>query len=246
MGEILWDRCPICGSKNIEELEDEIGICGECNHAFRLRIPGQVKPHYYQKGYWASDKNRQGITSVAPGKEWGGWVGSRIRLLKDFGLLEHEHPERVNIFEFGCSEGMVLYELKKRGYSVMGEDVCAIAGEAERTLGISIDTRPIEEFEAGGHKFDLIMSFHVMEHLRDPMGVMKKLGTMLSDGGRMLLHIPMNDDEYGNPDHFHFFSDASCRKLMEAITVDIQSDFTQYAIHEGAKAQAATYVGRKS
>lgn len=61
----------------------------------------------------------------------------------------------------------------------------------------------------------------------------------------MLLHVPVDDQELGNTDHFHFFTNKSCLRLMEQYTKDIRSDFVYYPITKGGAALAATYVGIK-
>jgi len=246
--DTLWASeqtcCPVCGCKSIDQAND-IGTCPDCGHGFRTRIPKEIMAKYYEKKYWEHDKSRQVIMEVKPSPEWDFWLNSRLQLLESFGLLDHSNPGAVRILEFGCAEGMLLYALKQRGYQVMGNEIGAVADEASKELGIEISRLPIEEFSKSGEKFDLIMSFHVLEHLRDPREVMKNLSEMLSPGGFLLMHVPVNDAEYDNTDHYHFFSHESCMKLMEMYTTDIRSDVSSYEISSGNVAASATYVGRK-
>ncbi len=239
-----WKVCPICGSSNVK-FDAGIGECADCTHKFRQKVPVEIKSHYYDRQYWNNDKNRQGITSVRISEEWTRWVSARLKILEQFGLIGHDNPSDVSVLEFGCAEGMLLYALKERGYRVMGNDVCAIADESAQELEIEISRKPIEEFAKENHEFDLIMSFHVVEHLRDPYEVMKNLSGMLKDGGRLLLHVPVDDQEITNVDHFHFFTNESCIRLMESFTENIKSDFVYYPITKGGAAMAATYVGKK-
>lgn len=239
-----WTHCPICRSKNVSFAEG-IGECHDCTHKFRQHVPLDLLPKYYEKQYWNNDKNRQGITSVRFSEEWSRWVAARMKILESFHLLGHQEPSQFKILEFGCAEGMLLYALKQQGYSVMGNDVCAVVDESMQELGIEISKKPIEEFVKEDKKFDLIMSFHVVEHLRNPLEIMGHLSNMLTKGGVLLMHVPVDDQEVGNADHFHFFSNKSCIKLMEEYTEDIRSDFVYYPITKGGAALAATYVGRK-
>ena len=226
-------------------------MCHKCEHKFRISTPKEILPRYYEKQYWDNDKNRQGISSVKPSDEWTKWVAARLKILKTFQLLHYPEPNKVHVLEFGCAEGMLLYALKQRGYQVVGNDICAITSESERELGINISNLPVEEFcHVWGGYFDLIMSFHVVEHLRDPQAVMKQLASLLKKGGKMLLHVPIDDQELNNADHFHFFSHKSCMNLMEQFTTNIRTDFVYYPIRAGGvpmagKAMAATYVGDK-
>lgn len=49
-----------------------------------------------------------------------------------------------------------------------------------------------EEFD-GANKFDAIFLTHTLEHLDDPVAVLKKVGTWLSDRGRLFLVVPNAD-----------------------------------------------------
>lgn len=123
-----------------------VGECYNCSHKFRQYIPTEILPRYFDKSYWDSDKNRQGITSVRFSEEWSDWVRARLEILESFNLISHQDPSQVKILEFGCAEGMLLYVLKQRGYEVTGNDVCAVTDESVRELGIEISKKPIEEF----------------------------------------------------------------------------------------------------
>lgn len=87
--DIVWDHCPICESRSIV-ICDDIGRCNECNHGFRVHVPGKIKPHYYDRQYWRDDKNRQGIMTLAEEDGWERWIRSRLKILKSFGLIDDE------------------------------------------------------------------------------------------------------------------------------------------------------------
>ncbi len=242
--DIVWDHCPICESHSIV-INDDLGKCNECGHGFRVHVPKEIKLHYFDRQYWNNDKNRQGIMTLSEDDGWERWIRSRLRILDSFGLVNAMQPERKHVLEFGCSEGMLLHKLHQMGYEVMGEDVCNIADEGSKTYGFEISRLPIEEFVYLDYKFDLIMSWHVVEHLRDPLAVMRGLADMLLPEGKLLLHVPVDDFELDNGDHFHFFTDESCRVLMEQVSRDVKSDFMLYPRTSTQRAVAATYVGTK-
>ncbi|MPN55923.1 hypothetical protein SDC9_203607 [bioreactor metagenome] len=43
-------------------------------------------------------------------------------------------------------------------------------------------------------KFDYITLFHVLEHLKDPIQLLKKLETKLTDSGEIIIEVPNADD----------------------------------------------------
>jgi len=42
--------------------------------------------------------------------------------------------------------------------------------------------------------FDVVTAFHVVEHLADPRGFLRKLGDLLVSGGRLVVEVPSADD----------------------------------------------------
>jgi hypothetical protein len=59
------------------------------------------------------------------------------------------------------------------------------------------------------------MSFHTLEHLRNPSSVLAKVANILHPDGAVLLEVPCGEEEYDNTDHLHFFSDTSLRTLLD-------------------------------
>ena len=239
--------CPICKSNNaVSTTNNEILRCNICGHGWRINVPNVEKTielKYKIADYWAQDKNHQGITHIEFSDEWNEWVNGRIHLLDFFDLLTDENPNNFSIFEFGCSEGMLLYALKQRGFDVLGNEVCQIADESQKVLGITILSTPIETLQIARH-FDLIMSFHVMEHLVDPVFVLEKLCKFAKPNGKIFLHIPIDDVEFDNLDHYHFFSIKSLRHLMSEYTSILREDVETYKTINGDVLQVMSILGQ--
>jgi 2-polyprenyl-3-methyl-5-hydroxy-6-metoxy-1,4-benzoquinol methylase len=215
--------------------DTEIRECKVCGHKWRtgtLDSEATVEEKYRSADYWRQDKQHQGINSINPNQEWEKWITARLNLLDSFGLLNVPNLSNVSVFEFGCSEGMLLHALKSRGFDVLGNDVCAIAEESKTVLGIDILTDPIENLSLT-RKFDLIMSYHVMEHLVDPKFVLDRLRKLAKPGGKIFLHIPIDDKEVTNLDHYHFFSPLSMTYLMSLYTKVIKFDIRYYTRANG-------------
>jgi len=223
--------CPICKSNDaVSTSNDEILRCNICSHAWRINVPDAektIEKLYKSETYWARDRNHQGITRIEYSDEWKNWVNSRIRLLESYELLPVEKSNNFSIFEFGCSEGMLLYILKQRGFYVLGNEVNPIAQDSQEALGITILTDPIEKLKIE-ERFNLIMSFHVLEHLVDPDFVLEKICKFAKPNGKIFLHIPTDDVEFDNLDHYHFFSSKSLRHLMSKYTNIIREDLATY------------------
>jgi cyclopropane fatty-acyl-phospholipid synthase-like methyltransferase len=94
-----------------------------------------------------------------------------------------------NILDFGCGAGGFLQMAAK---------------EAEVAHGVELEKRvrdywngqifiysDLEEVES---KYDVITAFHVIEHLPDPISVIKKLNQLLTDNGILIIEVPSSED----------------------------------------------------
>jgi len=242
--------CPICKSNSTTGTSNkEILRCNVCSHAWRINVPDTektIEKLYKSETYWARDKNHQGITSIEYSDEWKKWVNSRIRLLESYEVLPIENASNFSIFEFGCSEGMLLYMLKQRGFDVLGNEVNpTITQAAQKTLGITILTDSIEKLKIE-KRFDLIMSFHVLEHLVDPDFVLEKICKFAKPNGKILLHIPIEDKiiDYVGHDHYHFFTPESLKYLMRKYTNVIKDHVSTFTSADGAVNAVMTILGQ--
>ncbi len=96
--------------------------------------------------------------------------------------------------DVGCGAGLVTEPLARLGAAVTGIDAAhenigaAHAHAANNGLEIEYLTGGIEA--VAGRRFDLVVSFEVIEHVADPAGFVAGLAAALAPGGLMLLSTP--------------------------------------------------------
>lgn len=98
----------------------------------------------------------------------------------------------TSILDTGSGRGHFMAHAASRGYRVQGIEISPIAAlYSEKTYGLkpyvlNLDhsTWHIED------TFDLITMWHVLEHLSDPITVLKKLGNCLKPHGRLIVEVP--------------------------------------------------------
>lgn len=85
-------------------------------------------------------------------------------------------PLGARVLDVGCAEGHVAAELVARGCSVVGVERDPVAAAAARARGVEVRELDIERtaLDVGG--FDCVIFADVLEHLRDPLPVLRAAG----------------------------------------------------------------------
>lgn len=102
------------------------------------------------------------------------------------------------ILDVGCGSGAFLDLAKAVGHEVCGVELNKSAAEkAERKGHVIFEELldNLDETKTGGC-FDLITFFQVLEHVSDPVSVMKRAGSLLRPGGYIAIAVPFADGVY--------------------------------------------------
>jgi 2-polyprenyl-3-methyl-5-hydroxy-6-metoxy-1,4-benzoquinol methylase len=242
--------CPICGNRGRFEFENKVSVlcrCERCDHVYARDLPSDaaLQSLYGDFGYWLKDRVHQGISTIQAGQAWEGFLQARIGILERMRCLA-PHPGRATlVFEIGCSEGILLHELGKRGLQASGCEMnVAVAEQGIRQLGANILTAPFETLALPARHFDLVMAFHTLEHMRFPVEVLAKAAGMLRADGVLLIEVPGGKEEYDNTDHLHFFSEQSLRLLLERFFRATEIVKNEYTNSAGTRIVSLYGVGR--
>lgn len=103
--------------------------------------------------------------------------------------IEKERP--TDVLEFGTATGYLSSEMAKLGCNVTGveqdRDMAEIARPHCREMIVS-DIEALEFDQLG--KYDAVVFGDVLEHLRDPRGILERVGGLLKPGGKVLMSLP--------------------------------------------------------
>lgn len=151
------------------------GMCRGCGVVSQpLRISGE---DVYTESYRliAPEIYARQESPLESAKGIGDWIAERVP------------PGRV--LDVGCAAGNLLDRLARHGWETFGveptTEYARFAGERHRVE--SGFWRP-ELFP--GVSFDLIVSTHVIEHVEDPIEMIRSFARRLAPGGRILLETP--------------------------------------------------------
>jgi 2-polyprenyl-3-methyl-5-hydroxy-6-metoxy-1,4-benzoquinol methylase len=146
-----------------------------------------------------------------------GMAGAKARL----SYLSQLIKPGARVLDIGAGGGEFLAEAKRLRFEVEGvEPSVGFARYAERSYGVKVHIAPLMKIDFGGRKFDLIHSFHVFEHLRDPFASMKLVHSLLAPGGYFYVAVPNMAEKRTPTGMFHFahvhgFAYESLRMMAE-------------------------------
>lgn len=145
--------------------------------------------------FWALRNNQDyDITQndILLENKWGMHYFNFIPNVNMVAQIHESENATFNVLEIGCDCGATLVEIKNRfpKVGVYGTDINRSAVNiAERFAITKIDN--IEECKLDfGVKFKYILFGDVLEHLRNPLEVIKYCKKLLSEGGSIIANIP--------------------------------------------------------
>lgn len=210
--------CLLCGRTNLSLLHNrgrggkkvENFICEHCGFVFILPRPdwSQHTDAYVAGGFSANarqsdqptyQKLRQTEEQAAVRyKLLAAYLGARIQ-------PKTSAAGAPKALEIGCGTGSFLRYLSAAGWETIGIEPDATYTETvKKQFGLKIENCFLEDFSTDS-RFDLIASFHVIEHVDSPDAFLQKCGELLSDQGVLMLECPAIDRIYGPNKDFFFW-----------------------------------------
>ena len=205
--------CPLCGvlaEVAIRRVLDPntmetfaVHQCPKCKLGITAPQPGNLDP-YYKRRYYGG---RHWIT-----RRYCAW--RRVRVI----TLSTRTPGVL--VDIGCGDGSFLLEARRVGWRVLGTEINARIPAPGLEIWGSIDELiPLAPF-------DCITLWHSLEHLRDPVGGLRRLRSLLKPEGRLILSVPnargMQARLFGRhwlhldvPRHLHHFGPEPLRRTLQ-------------------------------
>ena len=132
------------------------------------------------------------------------------------------------VLDVGCGMGDLLDRLRRRGWAVEGTDVDAAALEYARAKhGLTVHLGDLDDLRIPAESFDAITMSHVIEHVYEPVSLLRECLRVLKPGGRLVSVTP-NLDGLGHrwfgedwlgldpPRHLHLFTKTTLKVCAES------------------------------
>jgi len=168
----------------------------------------------------------------------------------------HFIGQNKKVLDVGCSEGILSKRLKQNGCDVVGIEIDQEAAQKAESFCDELILGDVESIHLNKdyeNYFDIIIFADILEHLKDPLEVLKRFKNYLNDDGYIIISIPnianwkmrlqllfghFDYREYGILDngHLRFFNENSSKKMIkDAGFVISEFDLTVGDIHRFSK-----------
>lgn len=220
-------RCGSCGLLRLDPHPTPAqlsGYYGAGYNAFVGRVRGRLK-----QAVWNALRDAD---SQAP--HHGRWLGPFRHLLGpiarsafDISLIIPRGLGRSpRILDIGCGYGDLLIYFKSRGCVVKGVDLDERAVSEGRRLGLDLVPGTGFELDPAQGTFDRVILCHSLEHVPDPLRLLKHAGRLLAPGGEIHIAVPNGDSadfeqqgilwgHLSHPLHNWFFNASTLAGLVE-------------------------------
>jgi SAM-dependent methyltransferase len=186
--------------------------CAGCGLVFVVPMPGweHLEGIYTRQTYYQQERKPR-----VPDPE-----NPHVRFLQRFAATGR-------LLDVGCGPGHFLNDAKAAGWKVVGLDPNPFnATFAREAYGVEVHTGTLTEAPFRSGSFDVVCMMGVVEHLPDPVGGLKDLARLVRPGGGIFL-LTQNIRSWlawlmGRrfvftipPEHVHYFSSATVRRLLD-------------------------------
>ena len=121
-----------------------------------------------------------------------GAFASTLIALRDSERLGAGLPVRGagRLLDFGCGHGKLLRRMRAAGWDVVGLDFSEQAVNAVRAGGLEAHQGTLPHPAIASESFDAVVMEHALEHVPDPLAVLRGARDALRPGGTLLVHVP--------------------------------------------------------
>lgn len=131
------------------------------------------------------------------------------------------------LLDVGCGAGGNLVALRKQGWNVCGLDASAVAvTRAREVVGDRVQLGDLGRVRYQDQAFDVVLFSHSLEHMYDPLAVLKEVRRILDEKGQVVITLPNAGSleaklfgrwwfQWDLPRHLYHFDKARLSLLLE-------------------------------
>ena len=201
--------------------EGPLKQCPECGH---------LVSRCSEDLYWKSMKEFDDPKGTLP----SGTAAVRLlrhtkKLLKKIERLLGKNRKEIHLLDVGCSSGAFISTVGDLGVDAAGVEPSRGPVKTAIESGLKVYQGYLNDIQFPGESFDVVTLFEVIEHLKEPLGLIKECRRILRRGGLLVIRTGNADSwtvrfmksrwdyfsisEHGG--HISFFTPQSIKKIAE-------------------------------
>ena len=216
-------HCPICDASATPAFIAggyRMYRCGQCRTAFVHPVPDDAALKAFYDDFHRSASQ-------------GGWYDEMEgRMQDDFpaklDIVNRSAGNRpMRILDVGCGKGFFVKACADAGHQAVGVDLSETGvAYAREKLGVEAIVGALADLKPGLGQFDAVTFWATIEHLSDPVAMLRDIRDLLKPGGKLFCDTGIGDDWldrllpgrvqwYDPPQHLFVFSAPGMHKAME-------------------------------
>ena len=196
--------------------------CSKCQVVFFMPMPTAEELEFFYNNGYHDNFSKSAMVGCSFAKNR---YAALEELIKTYQPLLIDDPDK-SLLDVGCGTGDFLKIAQQEGWRISGTELGQDAVEqATQKLGDCVLQGDISTLDLPATSYDLITSYHVIEHLLDPVKKLKECYRLLSPEGLLFIETP-NINSMGArirgskwshvipPEHIVYFSPNSLKYAL--------------------------------
>ena len=187
---------------------------------------------YYDINYYGSSAKK--FNSFI--ESWTIW--SNIRLAdKILRLTGTRSNETTRVIDIGCGRANLLKAFNHKGCQCFGVERSDFPDDSD-LQNITIYKQDFLDIDIEENSFDIVVIWHVLEHLTNPTATLKKVQQILKPGGKLIVAVPnfgsLQSRLFGKhwfhldlPRHTYHFTQPSLQSILDSVGLTITTVATR-------------------
>lgn len=155
----------------------------------------QELPKLYRRYFTHSGRWEDGVSPLRSALKRGYGLALKVSLV---GKQRQRHQQMYlsrshagKLLEVGCGGGATLLRFRQLGWDAEGQEVDADAAAAARRLSAApVHLGPLVQLRLPEGGYDVIAMNHVVEHVAEPIGLLRECHRLLKPGGTLVAITP--------------------------------------------------------
>lgn len=205
--------------------------CQDCGLVYLYPVPSQEE----ENKFYAQEFEKFMETRTGGDRDWSGpekhIQTNQDQVTRRWKFLKDDLKTGKSVLEIGCSSGFMMDSFKEHGLETVGIEPSGGFDDFLAKRGHEV-YRTVEELKTKqpSKKFDFIVHFFVLEHIRDTVDFLQTQLDLLKPGGKIIAEVPCVNDPltslynipafekfYWSIAHHYYFNPKSLSPIVEKL-----------------------------